>query len=93
MAQAVNSGPKVADLTQTLDVVKIISNDDKVFYLNNQVALQSKKIAEEVKTAPRMDKTHTRVVTLDLPSKTLETVIKYLHYRIINARLEKSDRA
>ena len=30
---------------------------------------------------------------LDLPATTLETVIKYLHYRIINARLEKEDRA
>ena len=40
-----------------------------------------------------MDKTQTRVVTLDLPSKTLETVIKYLHYRIINARLENAVRA
>ena len=30
---------------------------------------------------------------LELPSNTLETVVKYLHYRIINARLTKDDRA
>ena len=30
---------------------------------------------------------------MDLPSNTLETVVKYLHYRIINADLELEERA
>ena len=30
---------------------------------------------------------------LDLPAKTLETVVRYLHYRIINSRLAQDDRA
>ena len=85
-------GPQVGDLTRSLDVVKIVSIDEKVFFLSKDIACQSKKIAELLKLAPTMDNTHTRVVTLDLPSTTLETVVKYLHYRIINGALEKADR-
>jgi hypothetical protein len=35
----------------------------------------------------------TNEVTLDMPTQTLETVVKYLHYRIINKDLEQKDRA
>ena len=31
-------------------------------------------------------------INLDLDAHTLETVVKYLHYRIINADLEVDDR-
>ena len=30
---------------------------------------------------------------LDLPASTLETVVKYLHFRVINSRLLQGDRA
>ena len=32
-------------------------------------------------------------MTLDLPAKTLETVVRYLHYRIINGGLADNDRS
>ena len=32
------NGPKVGDLTQTVDVVKLVSSDEKVFFLNYDVA-------------------------------------------------------
>ena len=86
-------GPKVADLTNTLDMVKLCSNDDKVFFLNRDVACQSAMLKERVKTASRIGSTQTRVISLDLNAKTLETVVKYLHYRCINSRLAKTDRA
>ena len=31
-------GPQVGDLTQTLEVVKLCSNDEKAFFLNRDVA-------------------------------------------------------
>ena len=88
-----SKGPSVGDLTKTLDIVKLISNDEKVFFMNRDVACQSKMLEEQVKTAERLGDTQTRVITLDLNSGTLETVVKYLHFRIINCRLAKADRA
>ena len=35
---AAKAGPTVMDLTQTLDIVKLVSKEDKVFYLNRDVA-------------------------------------------------------
>ena len=61
--------------------------------MNRDVACQSKMLGEQVKTAERLGDTQTRVITLDLNSSTLETVVKYLHFRIINCRLAKADRA
>ena len=86
-------GPKVGDLTETIEVVKLVSTDEKVYFMNRDVACQSKLLASQVTTAERLASTQTRVIHLDLPAHTLETVIKYLHYRIINARLEKEERA
>ena len=94
-AAAPNPGPKVGDLTNTTDIVKLISNDEKpkVFFLNRDVACQSKLLAEQLPTAERLGRTETRCMKLDLPAKTLETVVRYLHYRIINSRLAQEDRA
>ena len=86
-------GPKVSDLTNTIEVVKLCSNDEKVFYLNRDVACQSKLLEEQVETAPKEGNTKTRVIHIDLPALTLETVVKYLHYRSINSRLAPDDRA
>ena len=83
----------VADLTNTVEVVKLMSNDQHKFYLNCDVAAQSKKLNEEMKTAPHDGDAQCKVINLDLNAKTLETVVKYLHYRIINSRLSVSDRA
>ena len=93
MQASESKGPKVGDLTQTIEVVKLVSTDEKIFFLNKDIACQSKLLAEQVEHAEKMEGTQTRVVFLELPSSTLETVIKYLHYRIINERLEKTDRA
>ena len=94
MVQA-QRGPKVGDLTNTLEVVKLCSNDEhpSFFYLNKDVACQSKLLKEQVKTAPLEEGSRTRVVHLLLPATTLETVVKYLHYRVINSRLSQADRA
>ena len=92
---AASKGPTVQDLTATTDIVKIVSNDEqpRVFFLNRDVACQSKLLAEQLPTAERLGRTETRVIRLDLSAKTLETVIRYLHYRIINCRLAQGDRA
>ena len=55
-AQA-SRGPKVGDLTQTVDVVKLVSTDEKVYFLNKDVACQSKLLAEQVKTAEKLERT------------------------------------
>ena len=41
----------MSDLTSTIDIVKLCSNDEKIFFMNRDVACQSKKLKEEVKTA------------------------------------------
>ena len=91
-AAKANRGPTVGDLIKTVEFVKLFSTDDKVFYLNCDVACQSKLLLEEMKKAPKEENTEVRVIRLDLNAKTLETVVKYLHYRIINSRLAVTDR-
>ena len=91
-------GPKVGDLTKTTDIVKLISapNEEgvqKSFFLNRDVACQSELLREQLATAPRLGNTATRVINLEMPAHTIETVVKYLHYRIINAKIAQSERA
>ena len=43
--------------------------------------------------AERLGRTETRCIKLDLNAKTLETVVRYLHYRVINSRLAQDTRA
>ena len=84
-------GEVVNALTTSLEVVKLISSDDKLFFLNKDVAVQSKHLATQLNSSFKEGQTHE--IQLDLPSNTLETVVKYLHYRIINADLELEERA
>ena len=83
-------GEVVNALTSTMDVVKLVSTDEKVFYMNKDVATQSKHLRNQLDS--EFKEGHTSVIKLDLPANTLETVVKYLHYRIINADLEVDDR-
>ena len=53
MVQAARAGPQVSDLTNTIECVKLCSSDNQVFYLNTDVACQSKLLKEQVKTAPK----------------------------------------
>ena len=82
---------KVNKLTTTNDVVKLISTDEKIFFVNMDVARQSKKLAQTIND-PTNPRNQLLTINLQLDSKTLETVIRYLHFRIINAGLEKKDR-
>ena len=84
-------GEVVNALTSTAEVVKLISVDEKMFFMNKDVAVQSKHLANQLASSFKEGQTHE--IRLDLPSHTLETVVKYLHYRIINADLEVEDRA
>eukprot|EP00353_Schmidingerella_taraikaensis_P007264 CAMPEP_0185582002 /NCGR_PEP_ID=MMETSP0434-20130131/19565_1 /TAXON_ID=626734 ORGANISM="Favella taraikaensis, Strain Fe Narragansett Bay" /NCGR_SAMPLE_ID=MMETSP0434 /ASSEMBLY_ACC=CAM_ASM_000379 /LENGTH=70 /DNA_ID=CAMNT_0028200685 /DNA_START=13 /DNA_END=225 /DNA_ORIENTATION=+ len=70
MATAAKPGPQVSDLTSTTDIVKLISNDEKprVFYMNRDVACQSKLLEEQLPTAERLGRTETRCIKLDLPA-------------------------
>ena len=84
-------GEVVNALTSSLEVVKLISIDEQMFFMNKDVAMQSKHLATQLNSAFKEGQTHE--IKLDLPSNTLETVVKYLHYRIINADLELEERA
>ena len=84
-------GEVVNALTTSLEVVKLISSDDKLFFMNKDVAIQSKHLATQLNSSFKEGQTHE--IQLDLPATTLETVVKYLHYRIINADLELEERA
>ena len=59
--------------------------------MNKDVAMQSKHLANQLNSSFKEGQTHE--IKLDLPSNTLETVVKYLHYRIINNDLELEERA
>ena len=83
-------GEVVNALTTTMNVVKLVSSDEKAFFLNYDVAVQSKHLRSQLESEFKEGVTFT--INLDLPSGTLETVVKYLHYRIINADLEVDDR-
>ena len=84
-------GEVVNALTTTMDVVKLVSIDEKSFFMNKDVATQSKHLAAQLESTFKEGVTHE--IKLDLPSTTLETVVKYLHHRIINADLELDERA
>jgi hypothetical protein len=84
-AQLVNS------LTRTSDIVILHSNDGRTFYVNKEVACQAKHIENLLQS--RFKEGQTGEVSLDMPTETLETVIKYLHYRIINKDLAQEERA
>ena len=84
-------GEVVNALTSTSDIVKLISSDDKLFFMNKDVAIQSKHLAAQLNSSFREGTT--LEIKLDLPATTLETVVRYLHYRIINADLELKERA
>ena len=84
-------GEVVNALTSSCEVVKLISTDDQMFFMNKDVAMQSKHLANQLNSSFKEGQTHE--IKLDLPSNTLETVVKYLHYRIINADLELEERA
>ena len=86
-----NPGEVANALTSTMNVVKLVSNDEKIFYLNYDVATQSKHLRAQLESEFKEGVTFT--IKLDLPATTLETVVKYLHYRIINADLEIEDRS
>jgi arginyl-tRNA synthetase len=84
-AQLVNS------LTRTSDIVILHSNDGRTFYVNKDVACQAKHIENLLQS--RFKEGQTGEISLDMPTQTLETVIKYLHYRIINKDLAQEERA
>jgi arginyl-tRNA synthetase len=84
-AQLVNS------LTRTSDIVILHSNDGRTFYVNKDVACQAKHIENLLQS--RFKEGQTGEVSLDMPTQTLETVVKYLHYRIINKDLAQEERA
>ncbi len=84
-AQLVNS------LTRTSDIVILHSNDGRTFYVNKEVACQAKHIENLLQS--RFKEGQTGEVSLDMPTETLETVVKYLHYRIINKDLAQEERA
>jgi len=84
-AQLVNS------LTRTSDIVILHSNDGRTFYVNKDVACQAKHIENLLQS--RFKEGQTGEISLDMPTQTLETVVKYLHYRIINKDLAQEERA
>lgn len=84
-AQLVNS------LTRTTDIVILHSNDDRTFYVNKDVACQAKHIENLLQS--KFKEGQTGEISLDMPKETLEIVVKYLHYRIINKDLAQEERA
>ena len=71
----------VDSLTNTTEVIKIISKDKKVFYVNRDVVEVSKHLKTSLSSS-FMEGT-TREVKLDIDSKILEITVKYMHYKVI----------
>lgn len=83
-----NAPFEVNELTQSAQLVKLISNDEtpRQFFVNKDIVVQAKHLKNTLEAGVK--ETMTAEIKLDIPATTLETVIKYLHYKIINERLE-----
>ena len=83
----------VNNLTHSSAIVRITSNDEipQAFFINKDVACQAKHLDAYFKTCE--EEGRPLDITLDMPAHTLETVVKYLHYRIINKDLEVDQRS
>ena len=77
-------------MTKSADIVALHSSDGKVFYMSIDVARQAKHLENAL--ASSMKEGETREIKLDMPERTLETVVKYLHYRMVNKELVKDQR-
>jgi len=80
----------VNSLISTNDVVTIISNDKKVFYVNKDVVCVSKHLGNQLRSSFREG--GDKRISLDLPSTILEVCIKYMHYKLIYAPLAPEQR-
>ena len=76
-------GPKheVDTLTNTTEVIKLVSKDEKVFFVNKDIVEISKHLKTSLSSSFIEGKT--REVKLDIHSDILEITIKYLHHKII----------
>ena len=80
----------VDGLTATSEVVRLVSKDDKVFFVNKDVVEVSKHLQTTLGSSFMEGKT--REVKLDIPSEILEITIKYMHYKVIYRDLPMEDR-
>ena len=76
---------KVDDMTDTTEVIKLISKDDKVFFVNRDVVEVSKHLKTSLNSS--FMEGNTRQVKLEIPSEILEITIKYMHYKTIYQHL------
>lgn len=73
--------PNVDTLTSTTEVIKIISRDKKVFFVNRDVVEVSKHLKTSLSSS--FMEGSTREVKLDIDSDILEITVKYMHYKVI----------
>lgn len=77
-------------LTNTTEVIRIISKDNKVFFVNRDVIEVSKHLKTSLGSS-FMEGT-TREVRLDIDSDILEITVKYMHYKVIYRDLPHDQR-
>ena len=82
LSKAEDNQKFVDTLTNTMEQIKLISNDNKIFYVNRDVVEVSKFLKSSLSSSFMEGKT--REVKLEnISSPVLEVCIKYMHYKII----------
>ena len=82
---------KVNALTNTQEVIKITSSDNKIFYVNKDVVCVSKTLRTSLEMP--MAEGAAQQLSLNITSEILEVCIKYMHYQTIYRDLPVKDRA
>ena len=66
------------------ETIKLISKDEKSFYVNKDIACVSKIIQNQL--ASEFKESQTKQIDVDIDGVTLEKWIEYMHYKFINTQ-------
>jgi hypothetical protein len=76
-----DSAPKRMTIVKSHDVIKIVSSDNKSFYVNKDVVCISKHLATILQSG--FKEGESKVINLAIKTEILEICLKYLHYKLI----------
>jgi|LakMenE01Jun11ns_1017448.scaffolds.fasta_scaffold9442526_1 hypothetical protein len=82
----------VNKLTNTQEVVKLLSNDGEVFYVNKDVVMVSKFIQTALEQNRFLEGKASEIKLHDITSEVLEVCIEYMHYKIVYQNLPPESR-
>ena len=73
------------------ETIQLISNDERVFYVNRDIACVSKVIHNQLMS--EFKEGQTKQIDVDIDGDTLEKCIEYMHYKFINSQRKQYETA